>query len=244
MENANDPGTEQERIRSVYSDWLRPGRTNLYAWHRPDIMQQADTRRRLAGNMLADAFGSDLSKLRAVDVGCGSGAYLRQLIDWGADPARLTGTEYQEARLAQARERTAAGVHWHLGDLDVVPDGSVDLISANTVFSSILNPLVRTALAADMWRALAPGGWVQLFDFRYNNPNNVHVRRVGRTELLQWWTATQCRYQTLLLAPPISRALAHAPRLLVETLEAVAPPLRSHFIYMAQKPQRSKPQGR
>jgi hypothetical protein len=42
-------------------------------------------------------------------------------------------------------------------------------------------------------------------------------------------------YQTLLLAPPLGRALAALPALVSEALAALVPPLRSHFIYMVQK---------
>ena len=55
-------------------------------------------------------------------------SFLRQLINWGANPALLTGTEYQQERLDLARGRSPAALQWHLGDLDVIPDGSIDLV--------------------------------------------------------------------------------------------------------------------
>src|SRR5690606_15559736 len=132
-----------------------------------------------------------------------------------------------------ARGRSPAALQWHLGDLDVIPDGSIDLACANTVFSSVLDDAARERLAADMWRTLAPGGWCMIFDFRYNNPRNSQVRRVSRTQLQSLWPGRLWHYQTLLLAPPLSRRLARGPRLLRAVL-ATLPPLRSHFIYMVQ----------
>ena len=231
----DNPRTEQERIRAVYHDWLAAERVSAYAWHKPDVMEQAAVRHRVAGAMLAQTVGRDLSGARVVDVGCGSGGFLRQLIDWGADPARLTGTEYQPERLALARARTADGVRWHLGDLDFARDASFDLAVANTVFSSILAPRARAALAAEMWRTVMPGGWCMVFDFRYNNPRNEQVRRVTRSELSAWWPVRDTRYQSLVLAPPIARRLGGA-HLAGELLAALFPLLRSHFIYMARKP--------
>ncbi|SHH02682.1 class I SAM-dependent methyltransferase [Massilia sp. CF038] len=237
MDPQPDPSSsEQERIRAVYRNWLAQERIAAYAWHRPDIMEQDNTRHRVAGAMLADTLGPDLSQTRIVDVGCGSGGFLRQLIDWGADPHRLAGTEYQPERLSQARLRTAPGVHWHLGDLDFAPDNSFELAVANTVFSSILEPAQRARLAAEMWRAVMPGGWCMVFDFRYNNPRNPHVQRLDWRQLQSFWPSRISRHQTLLLAPPIARRLAGAPRLLSEVLVTFAPVLRSHFIYMARKP--------
>ena len=227
---------EQERIRSVYRSWLAQDRIAAYAWHRPDVMAQDAERQGVAGAMLVQTLGPDLSGVRVVDIGCGSGGFLRQLINWGADPARLVGTEYLPDRLEMARLRSAAGVRWHLGDLDFAPDASFELAVANTVFSSILDDAARAALAAEMWRTVMPGGWCMVFDFRYNNPHNDQVRKVHWRELQRFWPTPVHRYRTLVLAPPIARRLVKAPRLVGDLLATMAPVLRSHFIYMARKP--------
>lgn len=231
------PTTEQQRIRTVYQAWHGGAALASYAWHRPEVMAQDAAHCRVAGAMLAATAGPDLARLRIVDVGCGGGGFLRQLISWGANPAMLAGTEYQQDRLEQARLATAAGVRWHLGDLDAFADASTDLVVANTVFSSILDEGARHVLAGDMWRILRPGGWLMLFDFRYNNPRNRQVRKVTRAQLRHYWPASAAHYRTVLLAPPLARALARvrAPRLLCEALEAALPPLRSHFVYACRK---------
>lgn len=236
MGQSDHHSNEQERIRSVYQAWLGQHRIAAYAWHRPDVMEQQAVRQRVAGAMLAGTLGTDLSGVRVLDVGCGSGRFLRQLIDWGADPARLVGTEYLPERLALARARSAPGVRWHLGDLDFAPAASFELAVANTVFSSILDDAARAALASEMWRTVMPGGWCMVFDFRYNNPRNDQVRKVDWRQLQRFWPSPVRRHQTLLLAPPLARRLVRAPRMVGELLATMAPVLRSHFIYMARKP--------
>lgn len=237
MDSPSTESDEKARIRAVYREWHGGKELAPYAWHRPEVMEQDAARSRAAGGLLAATVGHDLSRLRIVDVGCGSGGFLRQLISWGARPGNLIGTEYQEDRLDQARAATARGVRWHLGDLDIFDDGSLDLAVANTVFSSILDEPMRHQLAAEMWRVLKPGAWCMVFDFRYNNPSNPNVRRVSRLQVRQYWpTAVGHHYQTLLLAPPLARRLSRAPRLVSDMLASFVPPLRSHFIYMAQKP--------
>lgn len=235
MNARHDNQAEQDRIRSVYRQWGGAAAAAQYAWHRPEILRHLATRSRVLAPLLAAALGTDLSAARILDVGCGTGAFLRQLIAWGADPSRLTGTEFQQDRLDQARRQTAAGVQWHLGGLDCAATGSLDLASAETVFSSILDPDLRDGLAAEMWRAVKPGGWCMVFDFRYDNPGNPNVRKVTRDELQRYWPARRVHYRTLLLAPPIARRLARAPYLATELLAALMPVLRSHFIYMARK---------
>ena len=229
------PEAEQERIARVYRGWHGGAALARNAWHRPDIVLQQAMRARVLSRMLASTVGTDLANVHAVDVGCGTGGFLRQLIDWGATPAHLVGTELQQDRLDLAAPRTANGVRWHCGALTALPAGSADLIAAHTVFSSILDQEVRQQLAADMWRVLRPGGWALVFDFRYNNPKNPHVRRVTRVELDGFWPGEHQQFRTLLLAPPISRALAGLSALVTETLAALAPALRSHFLYMVQK---------
>ena len=88
---------------------------------------------------LRTALGSDLSKTRALDVGCGSGGFLRLLVEWGARPANLLGTEFLDDRLQQAAEISQEGIAWRLGGLDFDEREGFDLVSAHTVFSSILN---------------------------------------------------------------------------------------------------------
>lgn len=227
--------SEQERIARVYREWNGGQSLPHYRRHRPEVLQQAAARARTFAALFQKTVGLDLASLRVLDVGCGSGSFLRELIDWGANPVNLTGTELLPDRLEAARRKTARGVQWHLGGLEEMAAGGVDLVSAHTVFSSIPDDTRRRALAADMWRMLRPGGWCLIFDFRFNNPRNRNVRSVTRSELHRLWPARQRHYRSLVLAPPLARLLAPFPYLVSETLAAVAPPLRSHFVFMAQK---------
>ncbi|SFC60888.1 Methyltransferase domain-containing protein [Massilia yuzhufengensis] len=235
MSTHTDKQAELDRIKDVYKQWHGGAALSRYAWHRQEIQQQVAARNRAFAALLPATVGSDLSGLRVLDVGCGTGGFLRQLIDWGADPGKLTGTELQQDRLDYARHFTAADASWRLGTLDAMRLRDFDLVSAQTVFSSILDPLLRRELASQMWRSLRPGGWCLVFDFRYDNPRNKHVRKVTRAELDGYWPGERSRYRTLMLAPPVHRLLAGAPWLAADILSAIAPPLRSHFVYMVQK---------
>lgn len=207
----------------------------LYAWNRPEVRQQDAERERVYASMLSESFGPDLSDLDVIDVGCGTGGFLRTLVNWGATPERLTGTEFLPNRIELARKRSAPGITWHLGDLSFAKDNSYDLITANTVFSSILDMKLRIELANEIWRILKPGGHVMVFDFRYNNPANMDVRKVTRQELNGYWKhGKKRRFQTLLLAPPLARRIAPFSTLSCQLLSSI-PFLRSHFVYMVQK---------
>jgi hypothetical protein len=62
------------------------------------------------------------------------------------------------------------------------------------------------------------------------------MRKLSDVDLLRFWPAERRLYRSLILAPPLARALAPLPALVPELLAALVPPLRSHFIYMARKP--------
>jgi len=235
MSISHDNLAEQERIRSVYGARRDGFLAAQYAWYRPEVLQQTAVRSRILAPLLVDALGSDLSSARILDVGCGSGAFIRQLISWGADPTKLTGTEFQKDRLEYARRHTAEGVRWHLGGLDIVPADSIDLVSAETVFSSILDIDLRCNLATEMWRVVKPGGCCMVYDFRYDNPSNPNVSKVTLAELRRYWPTDEIRYRTLLLAPPIARRMARIPHLATELLTIMLPVLRSHFFFTARK---------
>jgi SAM-dependent methyltransferase len=226
---------EPERINQVYRQWHGAAALGRHDWFRPEIVSQQAARARVLAGLLSRTVGQDLSAVRVLDVGCGSGGFLRQLIDWGATPSHLAGTELQQHRLDHARLLTAPGVRWHLGRLDAFPDNGVDLVSAHGVFSSLQDEDARRELAAEMWRVLKPGGWTMIFDVRCGQPRNSGIRKVTDVELLRFWPAEKRHYRTLVLAPPLGRALARLPWLVPELLAALVPLLRTHFVYMARK---------
>jgi SAM-dependent methyltransferase len=226
---------DRQNVERVYRP--RHGAAGLARqdWHRIDVQLQGAHKARTLAALLPLTVGADLAPLRVLDVGCGQGQFLRQLIDWGATPGHLAGTEYQGDRLEAARARTAAGVRWHLGGLEAFADDGMDLVCANTVFSRILDDDLRRALAAEMWRVLRPGGWTLVFDFRHGVPRNPQLRRMRDVDLLRLWPTERRLYRSLILAPPLGRWLAGLPAVVPEMLSAAVPLLRSHFIYMARK---------
>src|SRR5207253_10917506 len=108
------------------------------------------------------------------DGGCGSGKWLRTLLEWGASAQRLHGVELLHDRIQQAKKISPAAIDFQVSDGWPIPfaDRSMDLVCARTVFSSILDSRARSALAAEMRRVVKDGGYILVFDFRVKNPRN------------------------------------------------------------------------
>lgn len=226
---------EINRIKDIYSRRDFAGKQSMYSWFELNAEYQTVIKRRMIISALKYALSNDLSDKKILDVGCGRGVFLRMLLEWGAKPYNLVGSEFLEDRLHTAKIISPEEIHWHLGDLSFNDSSTFDVVSAQTVFSSILDDGERESLAQDMWAKLKPGGWLLVFDFRYNNPSNSHVRKVSLADLLKWWPSHKYYYETGMLAPPISRKIIRKNYLLPELLTTFFPFLRSHFIYMVQK---------
>ena len=227
---------EMNRIREIYKARDLGGKRNLYAWHHPYEHYFNAMKQRMISAALHFAYGGSIAELEVLDVGCGTGDFLRTLISWGGDPENLVGTDFLPDGLEQARAMSPAGIKWHLGEINYEIGGAFDLVSAHTVFSSILDNDVRKSLALDMWNKIKPNGWLMVFDFRYNTPYNDNVRKVSRKELNQLWPHSKEQFiQTGLLVPPLSRRIIKNNFWFAELLTVLFPFTRTHFIYMARK---------
>src|SRR5205085_11827131 len=74
---------------------------------------------------------------RVLDVGCGSGEDLLQLVRLGFDPDKLVGCDLMEERADAARRRLPAGCTVLAGDAATLSfqDESFDIVMQSTVFT-------------------------------------------------------------------------------------------------------------
>ena len=180
---------------------------------------------------------ADLGSLRLVEVGSGGGGNLLELLQLGFRPEHLAGIELLPERHAAARARLPAAVRLECGDASgaAVDAGSVDIVYAATVFSSLLDDAFQERLAAAMWRWLRPGGGVLWYDFTVDNPRNPDVRGVPRARLRALFPEARLDARRVTLAPPLARAVCRVHPGLYTLCNAV-PPLRTHLFGWLAKP--------
>ncbi len=223
---------EEKRIRAAYARRKAASLSRLYDWQAPEVQLREYGLRTAWSGVLADAGIHDLSDLDILDVGCGTGGWLRQLMAWGAVPDRLHGIDLLEERVAQAK-RLAPHIDIRVASAWPIPypDAAFDVVFSHTVFSSILDRDGRSRLAQEMMRVLRPDGIILIYDFRYNNPRNSDVTGITVREIRELFPNSVIKVRTLTLVPPLARRLVPASPLLGLVLERLCPFLRSHALY-------------
>src|SRR4051794_217572 len=87
-----------------------------YDPRRPEVGRWLDERRRAVLQLFAERGWHDLPALRVVEVGCGTGGNLIELLRMGFEPEHLTGIELMPDRLAQARQKLPQSLRLLGGD--------------------------------------------------------------------------------------------------------------------------------
>lgn len=195
-------------------------------------------RQRALVRLLARQGWPDLRGARILEVGCGNGGNLLDLLRLGAQAEQLTGLELLPERAAAARARLPAATRIIEGDALAapVPPASQDIILQATVFSSLLDDAFQQRLADALWRWLAPGGGLLWYDFVFDNPANRDVRGVPLARVRQLFPQGRIvEARRVTLAPPLARAACRLTPALYPLLNAL-PLLRTHRLLWIARP--------
>ena len=101
LQSIDSVRAEEARIRAAYSK--REEGDTRYSWFSPGhlfIVQQLE-RRLLA--LLRRYNYKDLDSKKILEVGCGTGHWLREFVKWGARPENITGIDLLVERVSKAR---------------------------------------------------------------------------------------------------------------------------------------------
>jgi SAM-dependent methyltransferase len=219
---------EAARIREVYARRKNDSADSpSEPWHRLVVEEREQRLRALLGRHGR----SSLDTARILEIGCGTGFWLRRFVEWGARPEHVWGVDLLAERIATARRLCPPAVTLECRNatrLDA-EDAAFDLVVQATVFTSILDMEMKRQIAREMLRVLRPHGLILWYDFFWNNPHNPNVRGVRRAEIQQLFPSCRLQLETLTLAPPIGRRVARRSPFLHRVLSSVKP-LCTHYL--------------
>lgn len=226
-----------DEAQAVAQRYARRAASDRYSMLNPDVWHTVQERQRAMLRLFVRLGWSDLSARRVLEVGCGSGGNLLELLRLGFAPRNLVGIELLPERFAHAMQTLPSGVTLMQGDASLVklPDESEDIVLQSTVFSSLLDAPFQWRLAQTMWRWVRPGGGVLWYDFTLDNPRNPDVRGVPVARIRELFPAGRVQYQRVTLAPPIARRVCALHPMLYPVFNLL-PLLRTHVLAWIQKP--------
>jgi SAM-dependent methyltransferase len=229
---------EEARIRMAYAQ--RHRNDARYSWFNPGhlfIMQEQE--RQLLSLLRRHRF-VQLDKCKVLEIGCGTGYWLREFIKWGARPEHVTGVDLLVDRVAEAKKLCPEGTRIQCGSAAELsfPNETFDLALQFTVFTSVLDARMKQQMAAEMLRVVKPQGLILWYDYHVNNPWNTNVRGVKRREIARLFPNCLIKLQRITLAPPLVRLLAPYSWLSCYLLGKV-PWLCTHYLGVIRRKQRS-----
>lgn len=200
---------EARRIRAEYAKRDQdPDRAALYSSSNPGASFLYVQRKR---HVLATLRRHGIHSLRdraILEVGCGKGNVLRELMALEADVSRLHGIDLLEWRLHEALS-DASDLPLVCADSQALPypNGAFDLVLQFTVFTSILNFEMKRVMAREMMRVLKPDGLILWYDF-WINPMNACTKGIRPPEIRMLFSNCRFEFNRVTLAPPVARRLA------------------------------------
>jgi SAM-dependent methyltransferase len=228
--------TEIERISGRYRRRAAAGLAARYEFTDPAVLLGAQELERALVRWIRTCAIRPVQDKRVLEIGCGVGNNLLELVRLGFNPAGLVGNELMPDRMATARFRLPSAVRLFQGDgLELqFADGSFDVVFQATVFSSILDDSFQERLAAHMWSLVGPGGGILWYDFVYDNPRNPDVKGVTLNRVRKLFPHGRMKYWRVTLAPPLGRLVARVHPLLYTLLNRI-PALRTHLLCWVEK---------
>jgi ubiquinone/menaquinone biosynthesis C-methylase UbiE len=219
------------RIKNIYQGRIEKGLIERYSLFRPGELYMLQRREEETLRLLRRQGLAELRERRILEIGCGRGTRLLDWIRWGMGPDTLVGVDIMAPFINEARNNLPRA-HFAVASGNRLPfrDSEFDIVVQSTVFSSILDPALRHAVADEMVRVTSRQGAILWYDFRYPSPGNPDVRPVAAAEIAALFPGRTVTSHSLTLLPPLARRLAPVSVFACRALEKMFPPLRSHLL--------------
>lgn len=228
---------ETEKIRKRYERRkLSPENARYSYFNKGNLFIIQERQRKLLDLLYRQGFGS-LREMKILEVGCGTGGWLRDFVQWGAKPENMYGVDLLEERIKIAKS-VNPNFNFFCANAEKLDfgDGSFDIVLVATCFTSILDSEMKENIAREITRVSKGAGIVLWYDFRYNNPWNRDVRGIEKKEIESLFGGCDCDFDLITLLPPIARRLAPLSLMACELLAKI-PFLKTHYLAVIKKKQ-------
>jgi ubiquinone/menaquinone biosynthesis C-methylase UbiE len=186
------------------------------------------------------AIDHDSPNARVLDVGCGIGCDIYELIRLHYSPAKITGIDILPDRIQEAR-RLWPQIRFVLGDASRMEfaDDTFDLIFESTMFATLPDDVLSAGIAQEMVRVCRPGGYLILVDWWTPKPGDPTYKALTRRRLARLFALGRdtdlvrtCRGA---LVPPLGRSLSKWFPSIYFLVASVFPFLVGQVTYVLQK---------
>jgi len=214
----------------------RQGDELRYSWFSPGHLFLLQERERRLLALLKQHGFAQLDTKKILEIGCGTGYWLREFIKWGARPENVVGVDLLPDRVAEAKQLCPTAVTVQCGSAAQLAffDATFDLVLQSTVFTSVLDSGMKQQIASEMLRIVKGDGLILWYDYHVDNPWNPDVRGVKKQEVYQLFPGCRIELQRVTLAPPLARWLAPRSWLTAHLLEKI-PFLCTHYFGVLRK---------
>ena len=224
-----------DRLRATYrTRALEDKDIQRYSLFNPSHLFAIQQRQRNLIALLKQSGREDISNKKILEIGCGAGSVLLEMLTLEAHPASLFGIDLLYDRLQHAVERVP-GIGISCADGQQLPYQSetFDILLQFTAFSSVLDGTIRQKMAEEMSRVLKPGGIILWYDFWWN-PSNTQTRGIHLAEVKALFQGYTIISRKITLAPPLARMIVPISWPLGHLLESLKI-FNSHYLVVLKK---------
>ncbi len=197
---------EEERIRLAYGKRHADG--VVYSFFNPGHLFMAQQLEKELIRLFRRCRVNSLGEKKIVDVGCGTGWALREVVKYGATPENLCGIDLLPNVIEEAK-RISPNIDFRFGNAEALPFGNeaFDIVMQFTMFTSILHHRMKQNIAKEMLRILKSDGIALWYDYFISKPTNRDVKGIGKREIIRLFPNCTFDFNKVTLAPPITRAI-------------------------------------
>jgi len=230
----------EEGTKLYYKNYYESKRANRNDLRtNPGVLFQVLALEASVGRALA-VVGGEMKLAHVLDVGCGGGGNLYQLLRLGYEASNISGIDILPDNVEIAR-RVYPQMRFVVGDATRMEfgDASFDLLSEFTMFATLPDDVLAAEIAREMVRVCKEGGYLLLVDWRTPKPRDSNYKALTLKRLRMLFGVGRdtrlvavCRGA---LIPPVGRFLSKYLPSAYFLIAAVFPFLVGQVAYVLQK---------